>query len=70
MSTKTFTTIINANTGSTFYGYGFDSDDKKHYVLDAKNFTVDGSLYIYDINNSLQRTFATGINPRRVVFKF
>jgi YVTN family beta-propeller protein len=70
MSNKTFTTIITANSGSTFYGYGFDYYNMKHYVLDAKNFQVDGSLYIYDINNSLQRTFATGISPRRVVFKF
>jgi YVTN family beta-propeller protein len=69
LSTKTFSTIINANAGSTFYGYGFDSDNKKHYVLDAKNFNVNGSLYIYNINNSLKNTFTTGIAPRRVVFK-
>ncbi len=69
LSSKTFSTIINANAGSTFYGYGFDSDNKKHYVLDAKNFTVNGSLYIYDINNTLKSTFTTGVSPRRVVFK-
>ncbi len=69
LTSKTVQTIITANPGSAFYGYGFDSDNKKHYVLDAKNFTVNGSLYIYDINNSLQKTFTTAIAPRRVIFK-
>jgi len=69
LTSKTFTTIINANSGSTFYGYCFDPDNKKHYVLDAFNFSVDGKAYIYDISNTLQRTFSTGVGPRRVVIR-
>ncbi len=69
LSSKTFTTIIIANAGSTFYGYCYDSDNKKHYVLDAFNFSVDGKAYIYDISNTLQRTFSTGVGPRRVVIR-
>lgn len=69
ISTRTFTVMITANSGSTFYGYGFEPDGKKHYVLDAKNFTTEGNLLIYDINNNLIRTFTTGVSPRRVVFR-
>jgi YVTN family beta-propeller protein len=62
--------IANPNPASTFfYGYNFDLSNKKHYVCDARNFTVSGSLYIYDENGTLEQTFTTGIAPRRVVFK-
>jgi len=67
---RSVTTIITNPGGSSyFYGYGYDDINMRHYVLDAKNFTVDGSLYIYLQNGTLEKTFTTGVGPRRVVFK-
>ena len=63
--------INNPSPGTSyFYGYNYDYINKKHYVCDAKNFTNNGSLYIYNENGTLvENTFPTGIAPRRVVFK-
>ncbi len=70
LSARTVTTFItNPGSPSYFYGYNIDIINGKHYVLDAKNFTVDGSLYIYSSSGNLERTFTTGVGPRRVVFK-
>ncbi len=70
LSTRIVTTFItNPGSPSYFYGYNIDIINGKHYVLDAKNFTVDGSLYIYDSNGNMVRTYTTGVGPRRVVFK-
>jgi YVTN family beta-propeller protein len=63
------TVITNPGGGSYFYGYAYDNVNMRHYVLDAKNFTIDGSLYIYSQSGSLEKTFTTGVGPRRVVFK-
>ena len=62
--------INNPNPGTCFfYGYNYDYINKKHYVCDARSFTTNGSLYIYDENGTLENTFTTGVSPRRVVFK-
>lgn len=53
-----------------YYGYGFDYTMKRHYVLDAKNFTVEGSLIIADSTSAVLSTYATGIAPRRLLFKY
>jgi len=53
-----------------FYGYGFDFINKKHYVLDAKSFIVNGSLSIFSENGSLESSYTTGNVPRRVLFKY
>jgi len=61
--------IANPNpAASYFYGYNFDYTNNKHFVLDAKNFLVSGSLYIYSLTGTLEQTFATGVAPRRVIF--
>ena len=51
-----------------FYGYNYDYTIGKHYITDAKNFTVSGSLYIYNSVYSLENTFTTGVAPRRIAF--
>ena len=62
--------VINKPSGTSFfYGYNYDYINKKHYVCDAKNFTTNGSLYIYNESGALENTYTTGVSPRRVVFK-
>jgi len=61
--------INNSNpSGIYYYGYNYDHFANKHYLLDAKNFTVSGSLNIFGSSGSLEQSFATGIAPRRIVF--
>ncbi len=61
--------INNSNpAGIYYYGYNYDYYANKHYLLDAKNFTVSGSLNIFNSSGNLEQTFATGIAPRRIVF--
>ena len=64
------TVIFNSGNQMYIYGYNFDIINQKHYVLDAKNFQVNGSLQIYSQSGALEKTFTTGVGPRRVVFKF
>ena len=70
LTSRTVTTFI-ANPGSPafFYGYNIDVLNGRHYVLDAKNFSVEGCLYIYSSTGTMERTFTTGVGPRRVIFK-
>lgn len=53
-----------------YYGYGFDYTTKKHYVLDAKNFTVEGSMLILDSTSTILSNYTTGIAPRRLLFQY
>ena len=53
-----------------YYGYAFDYTSKKHFVLDAKNFVVEGTLSILDSLFNLLATHQTGIAPRRIEFKY
>ena len=53
-----------------YYGYNFDYTRKNHYVLDAKSFTINGSLIILDSTGTIINNFETGVAPRRVVLKY
>lgn len=55
---------------NSYYGYTFDPVSRTHYVLDAKTYSVNGSLAIYDSAGQVKQTFTTGIAPRRVVLKY
>lgn len=62
--------ITNTNpSASYFFGYNFDSRKLKHYIADAKNFTNNGSLYVFDGKGTLLSTFSTGVAPRRILIK-
>jgi hypothetical protein len=39
-------------------------------VLDAKNFTVEGSMLILDSTSTILSNYNTGIAPRRLLFKY
>lgn len=67
LETRTFTKFIAAQSGSSFiYGYAYDYVNTSHYLLDAKNFTTSGTFSIYSASGVLQKSFATGIVPRRM----
>jgi|WetSurMetagenome_2_1015567.scaffolds.fasta_scaffold92504_2 hypothetical protein len=70
ISTKQVTDVINNPNPSVnyFYGYNYDYIQNKHFITDAKDFTTNGSLYVYNISCNLENTFTTGISPRRIVF--
>jgi len=62
----TNTVVTNPDpVNNRFYGYTYID---KHYILDAKNFIVNGKLYIYSNSGSLEKTFITGVAPRKTAF--
>ena len=70
LTDRTVTTVIlNSGNPMYIYGYNFDIINQTHYVLDARNFQVNGSLLIYSQSGTLEKTYTTGVGPRRVVFK-
>jgi YVTN family beta-propeller protein len=71
LNTKISNTIIhNLNPAiSFFYGYSFDSKNRKHYICDARNFSSNGYFMVIDMDNMIEKNFSTGISPRRIVLK-
>jgi len=67
LSNKTEMKIITAPTSSFIYGYAFDANNKRHFLLDAKTFMISGEFLIYNSTGQFQESFATGIAPRRIV---
>ncbi len=53
-----------------YYGYNYDYTKKNHYVADAKNFSVQGTLTILDSNGVKISDYETGIAPRKILFKY
>jgi YVTN family beta-propeller protein len=71
LDSRSSTTVIqNQNPAvSFFYGYSFDSKNRKHYLCDARNFTSNGYYLILNMNNIIEKSFSAGIAPRRIVLK-
>lgn len=71
LNTRTTSVLIaNPNPASVFYyGYVYDYKNKRHYVADARNFTVTGLLRIFDYTGNPIKVYDTGIAPRRMVLK-
>lgn len=71
LNTRTVSVFItNPNPSSVFYyGYAYDYKNKRHYVADARNFTVTGLLRIFDNTGNPIKVYDTGIAPRRIVLK-
>jgi YVTN family beta-propeller protein len=69
LSLKTINTVVyNPNPGSVFFnGYTYDYKNNQHYVLNARNFTTNGILYIFDLYGTLIQSFQVGFVPRRIV---
>lgn len=71
LNSKAVRKIVPSNLGANyFYGYAFDYTTNQHYVLDAKDFAINGNLTIYDNDGNSLNTYETSIAPRRVVFKY
>lgn len=63
--------VLSSVYPNNFYnGYAYDYSTKKHFVLDAKNFAVNGSLTILDSAYSVLGTYQLSIAPRRILFKY
>ena len=60
--------VVNDASIIYVYGYGYDYVNQTHYVLDAKDFSTNGSLKLYNSSGTQTDSYETGIAPRRVVF--
>jgi YVTN family beta-propeller protein len=62
--------IPNSNPASVFYyGYKYASKNRKHYLADASSFVVNGKLLVYNGSGNLEKSFTTGLAPRRIALK-
>lgn len=58
-----------AETGLDGYYYGMDINDGKLFTFDAKDYSSNGEMKVFDLtSNSLSYTFTTGIIPNAAVF--
>lgn len=70
MQTKNTSRVVNPVDAVFIYGYGYEPNSQTHYLLDAKDFSSNGSLLIYNMEGTLIKTYETGIAPRRVAFDY
>lgn len=52
------------------YGYGYDYISGNHYLTDAKDFSSNGALKIYNGEGTLLNSYETSIAPRRIAFEY
>lgn len=52
------------------YGYGYDYISGNHYLTDAKDFSSNGALHIYNGEGVLLNSYETSIAPRRIAFEY
>lgn len=72
LSSGASTTIITstlANPLSYVNGYAFDVKNRKHYLVDAKDFRAYGYLYKYNSAARIESGFQTGVSPRRILIR-
>ena len=62
--------VVDAQGVTFTYGYGYDYSNGVHYLLDAKDFSANGSLITYGSDGTLLHTYETGIAPRRLLFDY
>jgi YVTN family beta-propeller protein len=67
--TKISGSFIGAIAGDYPYGYNYDNITRKHYVLDAGNFSSNGGVQIFNSAGAHEKSLAVGIAPRRVIFR-
>lgn len=70
LSTKAQEIAVNALPGAFFYGYRFDLTARKHYVLDAVDFSSSGRMYVFSLGGTLEKNKTVGTAPRRVEFRY
>lgn len=70
--TKETVTIVSQSTLPAIQyinGYGYDTKNKRHYLADAKNFSVYGILYKLNESGALVDQFGLGYSPRRILIR-
>lgn len=70
LESKTVSVIASPELGSYFYGYSLDPVSGLHFVTDAKDFSSQGSMNIYNNSSVLINSFTTGIAPRRIALSY
>ena len=62
--------IPNQNPGTLyFYGYKYDSANRRHLICDARDFASSGKFFIYNFYGDAESVYTTGVAPRRIVIK-
>jgi YVTN family beta-propeller protein len=69
LDTKVSETVIDnpSPSNNNYYGYVFDSKNRRHYVANARSFTSNGYIHKYDEQGNQLTIYQTGIIPRRMV---
>ncbi|PID58709.1 MAG: hypothetical protein CR986_07560 [Ignavibacteriae bacterium] len=70
MATRKTEVVVEDTSLVMLYGYNYDSVNKEHYLLDAKDFKIEGQLTVYDSTGKKLNNYTTGIAPRRIVFEY
>ncbi|RYY36923.1 MAG: YncE family protein [Sphingobacteriaceae bacterium] len=62
--------VTDGTTFTAAYSLAFDPISGKIYVGDAKNFAVDGEVYVYSSEGKQIQTIKSGINPGRIMLTY
>ena len=60
---------ITAESGTLFYNMAVDPKTGDIYVTDAKNYSMNGTVYRYSNDGVLLNSFEAGIIPSAMLFK-
>lgn len=65
---ESFLVLPNPNSREFWYGLAVHPKSSELWVCNARNFSVNGEVLIFQANRTLKRRFDVGINPNKVVF--
>ena len=68
IGTETFKNDFVENNDNVFYGLGINPKNGDVYVSDAKDFTQNSTVHVYDKLGSFKTTFNSGVNTGYFVF--
>ncbi len=60
--------LIDLSAVQTVYDVSYHPSGDRIYVADAKNYTITGDIHVFDSNGSPITTYATGLNPSKMLF--
>lgn len=61
--------IENKNDKECFYSLAVDESNNQIIVGNAKNFTVEGTIMIFDMNGEFVQEYSCGVNPGEILLK-
>ncbi|MDX1699847.1 MAG: T9SS type A sorting domain-containing protein [Melioribacteraceae bacterium] len=68
--TKDVNLVVSDQNLLSINGYAYEHMSGRHYIADAKDFTSNGSLNIYDNDGNFLNAYETSISPRRILMKY